>query len=101
MNSTLMNKDGAAMSGYTKGPWHVDYGTKYARIKNSDGWYVMEPSSFHSTVRHRADAYLIAAAPDLYEALKALRSLLWDEGYSDQTLAMARADAAIAKAEGK
>jgi hypothetical protein len=36
---------------------------------------------------------------ELLEALKALRSLLWTEGYADSTPAMAKADALIAKAE--
>ena len=44
-------------------------------------------------------ARLIAAAPDLYEALVALRSFMWAEGYADQNLPMAQADEAIAKAE--
>lgn len=36
---------------------------------------------------------------DLLDALKALRSFMWAQGYADQTPAMAQADAAIAKAE--
>lgn len=43
---------------------------------------------------------LFAAAQDVLEALKALRSFMWSEGYADQNLPMAQADAAIAKAEG-
>jgi hypothetical protein len=42
---------------------------------------------------------LIAAAPELLESLKDLRSLLWTEGYADSTPAMAKADALIAKVE--
>jgi hypothetical protein len=42
-----------------------------------------------------------AAPVELLEALIALRSFMWAEGYADQTVAMAQADAAIAKAEGK
>lgn len=44
---------------------------------------------------------IIAAAPDLYEALHAIRTFMWAEGYEDQTSMMAQADAAIAKAEGE
>lgn len=48
-----------------------------------------------------ANASLIIAAPDLYEAIMALRSFMWAEGYADQNIPMAQADAAIAKAEGR
>jgi hypothetical protein len=52
----------------------------------------------HSAV----DAYshLIAAAPQLLEALFNLRNFMWSEGYADQTAEMAQADAAIEKAGG-
>lgn len=53
----------------------------------------MEQAKFRS--------HILAAAPELYESLLALRSLLWSEGYADQTPAMAQADAVIRKAEGK
>jgi hypothetical protein len=41
----------------------------------------------------------MAASFELLEALKDLRSFMWSEGYADQTAEMAKADAAIAKAE--
>jgi hypothetical protein len=41
----------------------------------------------------------LAVTAELLEALKALRSFMWAEGYADQTVEMAQADAAIAKAE--
>jgi hypothetical protein len=47
---------------------------------------------------YEANARLIAAAPELLKALKELRSFMWSEGYADQTVEMAQADAAIAKA---
>jgi hypothetical protein len=44
---------------------------------------------------------IAAAATDPLEALKALRSFMWSEGYADQTAEMAQADKAIAKAEAR
>lgn len=35
---------------------------------------------------------------ELLEALKALRSFMWSEGYADQQMPMAKADAAIRRA---
>ena len=38
---------------------------------------------------------------NVLEALIELRKFMWSEGYADQTPAMAQADAAIAKAQGR
>jgi hypothetical protein len=48
-----------------------------------------------------ANAHILAAAPELLEALRAMRTFMWAEGYADQTAVMAKADAAIAKAESR
>ena len=63
---------------YTPGPWEAFYKRKY------DEWHVsvpMEDSSMRlglfadgvKTTCPKADAYLIAAAPELYEALEAMQ----------------------------
>jgi hypothetical protein len=92
---------------HTPGPWEVFYKTKY------DEWHVSVPMSegnmrwglFDDGVRSEnpeADARLIAAAPDLLKACKALE-LLFAPLARDCTAADAidKARAAIAKAEGQ
>lgn len=78
------------------------------RVKEWDG----NPDLDHLTFRGVGDwmwmEYLAsiveddpsANAHELLEALKNLRSFMWAEGYADQNIPMAQADAAIAKAEG-
>jgi hypothetical protein len=102
-----MEKD--QMSSHTSGPWKVDGFTKrgtYARISGNDWAYFAkvivrfcdEPSPIG-----QANARLIAAAPDLLEALEKI--LVSDrEGYPNCNLFsddLARAKAAIAKAKGE
>lgn len=100
------------MSAHTPGPWHYE-----VRIPrgSADPEYVVlgtNPDTGkkgvcyagkHFTVTHtedEADACLIAAAPELLEALKvALACHESDEGWSDDFAEGARA--AIAKAEGR
>jgi hypothetical protein len=104
------------MSKHTPGPWKIDVGarTKTARgisaqtrnIVNFNG--LSAPSSTQTA----ANARLIAAAPDLLEALRSFaaaaypvaeainkRGHNWSEAYLDQVLDTARA--AIAKATGE
>lgn len=76
------------------------------RVKEWD----CSPDLDHLTFRNIGDSmwmeYLASiveddpSAHELLEALKTLRSFMWSEGYADQNLPMAQADAAIAKAEG-
>jgi hypothetical protein len=104
------------MSKHTPGPWVVDEANTnlVARLVNGVYEYVceVEPSSFStrecSQDQEEADARLIAAAPDLLEALKDMHSgwkyirethgdlygVGWDRSQG-------KAEAAIAKAEGK
>lgn len=65
------------MMTHTKGPWHVREGMERApqRVFDSDGGLVAEAHSLRETVSERlteaqANARLIAAAPDLLEALR-------------------------------
>ena len=80
------------MSAYTPGPWEVD-GTEWGcvrRAKTGDG--------ITYDIFNVDDARLIAAAPDLLAALKAIvhdGMVHWSTVIKDQTLA------AIAKAEGR
>jgi len=85
---------------YTKGPWKQRSPDSVA-VVDAYGNAVAYTDTFLPKEQCIANACLIAAAPELLEELKALRSFMWGEGYADQTVTMARADAAIAKAEGK
>ena len=79
------------MSAHTPGPWSVDY--QREQVYGSNGSTVVYELNFS-----KADAQLIAAAPDLLEALTAL-VLNCDAG-SATVGALTDARAAIAKATG-
>lgn len=99
------------MSDYTKGPWTV--GNVY--IESDDGDVVLQPNEERGavsiTIQNPADAALISAAPEMYEALKAARDVLRaedddDEGdYPDWSNLRRKKivviEAALRKAEGK
>jgi hypothetical protein len=93
------------MSNWTKGPWHVSRGNG---VDTNQGKQVCRaPIGYERTIVGRnwkANAHLIAAAPDLYEALE---SLLDDlkmtpeinlDGWGIDTK---QARAALAKARGE
>ena len=90
------------MSGYTKGPWEKltfsnhELQTDFAMIKIGIRVHMIGHSS-----EDFANARLIAAAPDLLEALERLVSAARDvdHGYMDQSIASA--EAAIARARGE
>jgi hypothetical protein len=92
------------MSKHTPGPWVIDDSNPnlVARLVNGVYEYVcaVEPSSFSNREcnqeQEEADARLIAAAPDLLDALKDLCS---DDLLNQDKWDNARA--AIARAEGK
>jgi len=101
---------------YTKGPWTLMWGT----LPNFDGSDIItvyggcvkigETSDIvaaivdknHCEPHDIANASLISAAADMYEALKAMLGKAykqnWNDQYPDQ---VALAEAALAKAEGK
>jgi len=94
------------MSKHTPGPWAVD--------ELVDGYNIHAPASdcFVATasdpemvwgaIGREEDARLIAAAPELFEALEATASLLEKLGHiSDNSLTVGAARAAIAKAKGE
>ena len=83
---------------HTPGPWtaHHDHGWLVVESSNGDMLIKIEKGS--AAKKHMADALLIAAAPDLLEALK--RFLDAWEFDSDGNGAAEQARAAIAKAIG-
>lgn len=102
------------MSGYTKGPWEA--------VQYPEGWAVrtvyVSDEGYRTTTwpavinaagqPNEANAHLIAASPDMYEALKEVTKELsaWAEitinGVADTRLLgmVSRAKAALSKAEG-
>lgn len=92
------------MSKHTPGPWYVDSdGDVYvpARGLLATDFYMAQPTNI-------ADAYLIAAAPDLLEACKAAFAIVdeWsdaepDRGSHNHDEVWRKLRLAIAKAEGK
>ena len=115
------------MSEYTKGPWELSGKTDWSgNDKVQHMTYVGEIIENHDTADYRggicrlqsaehikgitteeceANAHLIAAAPDMYEALSDMVSIMdylkqSDPSYSNAP-AYKRAVAAISKAEGK
>jgi len=107
------------MSTHTPGPWHVDTaGHPNADVRAACGravaftWMVCcgTPKTSEQykarTEIDRANARLIAAAPEMLEALQGLfgadmESVMMGHGHHDQVEAIAKARAAIAKAEGR
>lgn len=60
------------MSGHTPGPWRFEPGDKFTKpyvVRGREGGFQVMGLS---TEREEADAKLIAAAPDLLEALEAM-----------------------------
>lgn len=83
------------MNDYTPGPWHVDTDSddRWLGVWNENGCVAAIESN-----NAYADANLIAAAPDLYDAL---RDVLLNAGSAIDTEWLERAMTAIAKAEGR
>lgn len=95
---------------FTPGPWNNMPKTEYVPICKQDeaglALGFINSTNLERTAEGKANAYLIAAAPDLLEALeKALDALAHcraDIGYSSmQTRAAHTADKAIKKARGQ
>ena len=92
------------MSGgkHTPGPWALDQSSQISCVSAFDVNGEFIGIAYMTLPNHEANARLIAAAPDLLDALKRLESatriLPPDMDEPDSPLAQARA--AIAKAEG-
>jgi len=85
---------------HTKGPWRLvwwgndQYPLPLSILANNDEQWVTNGGCVSS----EANARLIAAAPDLLEALRAAKT--WLEGWASAESELAIIDAAISKAEG-
>lgn len=109
------------MSGHAPGPWRVekidlhesgDHGTGIAVIA-ADGTVVCDNQTYYPERLDPKNAPVIAAAPDLLKACKALKEQVeaysrgWASGYVQPCIRigvpadLAAADAAIDKAEGR
>jgi hypothetical protein len=80
---------GPSNAEYLKGPCVVEVGATGAQLAALSGW---------RTDRQKADAALMAAAPDLLSALEAVLACVTDETYEPTR---DRARAAIARAVGR
>ena len=105
------------MSGHTKGPWlltprkwfdavgnivqdgQYDISVNSADIKDDDYYRIATVNNFADSPENKANARLIAAAPDLPEALQRLMN--GTTSLHDAMQAAQQARAAIAKATGE
>jgi len=94
---------------FTPGPWVMkDYGENVIAVLDSDGIPVINWAGFDDCVNtpkaHKANARLIAVAPELLDVLKELADLVEDTvagNYQPDSLTTQLARSAIAKAEGR
>lgn len=85
------------MSGHTKGPWAVAEDDN--DIVAADGTYITYYGGGMNPIERREDAILIAAAPDLLEALEDL--VRHQEVLGRHNTIIDKALSAIAKARGE
>lgn len=85
---------------HTKGPWYLD---KFGDLKSGSSKSTRNMVPFYGVLsgseEAKANSILIAAAPDLLEALKGLYTNLFTDGFVTIDH-MEKARAAIEKAEG-
>jgi hypothetical protein len=97
---------------HTSGPWTIECGKNYSneivgKSKTGKDWVLARTTAAKvGRDQEEANAYLIAAAPDLLEALKEIKNLIeqiYGDGIteSNATPELLKARAAIAKAEGR
>jgi len=95
------------MSNFTKGPWgyylpDIIVNESYMSVEDASGKLICSRTVFNSNYKeHLANAKLIAAAPDLYEALDQAVTSMQDSGYHNDHIAVKAAKQALAKARGK
>lgn len=94
------------MSKHTPGPWHIKYYLDCQHIVSNEGLGRSVASNDRNDDEDDANAKLIAAAPDMLEALEVALGILGDEPHSDyphctpEDCAACQIEAAISKAHG-
>ena len=96
------------MSAHTPGPWHYEY-TRIGHTVRKSPLAMRAIAVINESENPDADARLIAAAPDLLEALQSLLSEYvagadsgdWGNWNADDQLQVIQARSAIAKATGE
>ncbi len=87
------------MAEYTKGEWEAK-----PSLLEPGRWILYGKTAheiFHlATINNEPDANLIAAAPDMHEALKEAKVLLNIEGYDENSIVVGMIDKALTKANG-
>lgn len=91
---------------HTPGPWDLHKNGVYVTAKDAFGRLIAQSftSDAVEEAEAKANAHLIAAAPDLLEALEALTKtveMLHEDGLIDVVVKTARCHAAINKARGE
>jgi hypothetical protein len=88
------------MNKFTEGPWKSKVGQ---RVEVYGGGFLLLSMSGGELQRDLANAHLIAAAPDMYEALSYLLEREWQDDEGEMTLENARnmSKKALAKARGE
>lgn len=82
------------MIDHTPGPWEVRETRQFIKVISKDGITICSDEDFPAPL-DKADAHLIAAAPDMLAALKQVRTRALPPEITDMVYD------AIAKAEGK
>lgn len=94
------NRSKQQQAKHTPGPWHLIKNGPATSSVSASGQWIATLSTRNNI--ERANARLIAAAPELLAALKymvAAQAMRWDA--ADRRVSLEQASAAIAKAEGR
>ena len=89
---------------WTPGPWTVEYKGGCTRLETSRGVTMCDENYYPWAPDNDADWHLIAAAPDLYDALKELSDLfdaIVSGEYVPDSFTTQPAHVALAKARGE
>lgn len=89
------------MADFTKGEWNI-YPTNHTGVDLKIAIHILDQGIAYLSkdlVNYLANAHLIAAAPDMYEALKAL--VEYHQKYGGVVPNLTNANRALAKAEGR
>lgn len=86
---------------HTKGPWRYEDGTKTIRSVPGNHW-IASLDSWDGAIDNEANARLIAAAPEMLEALREAKQILERaKQYFPKYVLANSIDPAITKAEGR